>query len=531
MSIFNKIPRPKVGRSTFNLSYERKMSLQMGKLYPMHVQEVVPGDEFNHSTQQMLRFMPLIAPVMHEVNVFTHFFFVPNRLTDPQWEPFITGGEDGLSNAIPPQIGNPVVGAGDLLDYLGLPQIQDQTLGIRVNARPLLAYNEIYNEYYRDQNLIEPIKQPWKNDDNVPAMEGVVDITTLFQQYPDLLQVKRRAWQHDYFTSALPFAQKGSPVRIPLINNADQYLDVEFDRTLGLTRIGTQDGNVSPDGSGLTAPAGDTRIVTDTTGTRMLIDNSDQLRVPLASLDVNAANINDLRKAFKIQEWLELAARGGSRYVEMIKSFFGVQSSDARMQRPEYLGGGMSPVMISETLQTSETENSPQGNMAGHGLNLGKGHSYKRRFEEHGYIIGIMSIMPKTAYQQGIPRHYLKKDKFDYFFPQFEHIGEQGILNQELYIGPNREYNDGTFGYIPRYAEYKYNPSTVHGEMKTTLDFWHLGRIFETPPQLNRQFIEANPSKRIFAVEDETDNLVVHIWHNITAKRPMSYFGDPSFRI
>ena len=217
--------------------------------------------------------------------------------------------------------------------------------------------------------------------------------------------------------------------------------------------------------------------------------------------EATSATINDLRKAFKLQEWIEKNARAGSRYVESILAHFGVRSSDARLQRPEFLGGGMSPVMISEVLQTSETSGTtPQGNMSGHGLNLGKNHSFSRFFEEHGYIIGIVSVMPKTAYQQGIPKHFSKFDKFDYFWPEFQHIGEQEILNKEILA--NHVAPDDVFGYIPRYAEYKYNPSTVHGDFKKTLDFWHLGKIFDpnNPPYLNQNFIECNASRRIFAV-------------------------------
>lgn len=224
-------------------------------------------------------------------------------------------------------------------------------------------------------------------------------------------------------------------------------------------------------------------------------------------------------------------ARAGSRYVESILAHFGVKSSDARLQRPEYLGGGMSPVLISEVLQTAPTTTStPLAEMAGHGINVNKNHSFNKFFEEHGFIIGIMSVMPKTAYQQGIPKLFLKDSRFDYFWPDFQHIGEQEILNKELFISESPA-DEQVFGYIPRYAEYKYAPSTVHGDFKTSLDFWHMGRIFEDTPKLNKEFIEANPTKRIFAVEEsEEQTLYCHMYHTISANRKMSYYGDPGFR-
>jgi hypothetical protein len=244
----------------------------------------------------------------------------------------------------------------------------------------------------------------------------------------------------------------------------------------------------------------------------------------------NATSINDLRQAFRLQEFLEKNARGGSRYIEVIKSHFGVTSSDARLQRPEYLGGGKSPVTISEVLQTSDPVNqdsTPQGNMAGHAINVGGGNRFTYRAQEHGYIIGIMSIMPKTAYFQGTPKHFTKFDKFDYYFPSFAHLGEQPILTGELWTQGTVK-DDQIFGYTPRYAEYKHQLSSVHGEFKTSLKYWHMAREFETQPYLNEEFINANPTKRIFAVTDESDEAIyAHIHHDLKARRLMPYFGTP----
>lgn len=527
MSIFNKISLQKPSSSTFNLSHDRKFSLNMGELTPILCQEIIPGDKFNVTTQQMLRFAPMISPVMHEVNVFTHFFFVPNRLIFDKWEEFITGGENGQSDVLFPTLSDCQINPRDLGDYLGLPNmsnagraknsIENENSNI-VSRLPFNAYNLIYNEYYRDQNLIEPIEINKGEGDEAFGNQDRYKI------------LKRRAWQHDYFTSALPFAQKGEAVRLPIQGQAD----VKYQHSNTADIIRNLDGTLSTEGADrhlISKTDADLAIETGAGNPTkdVNIDNSHNLVVDLES--ATQSTITDLRRAFKLQEWLEKNARAGSRYVESILAHFGVRSSDARLQRPEYLGGGMSPVLISEVLQTAATqESTPLAEMAGHGINVNKNHSFNKFFEEHGFVIGIMSVMPKTAYQQGLPRMFSKFNKFDYFWPEFQHIGEQEILNKEVMFDGSANDNQ-TFGYIPRYAEYKYAPSTVHGDFKETLDFWHLGRIFGNRPQLNKDFIEANPSRRIFAYTDGPEQvLYCHLYHQITANRKMSYYGDPGFR-
>lgn len=530
MSIFNEIKVNKPKSNTFNLSHDRKMSMNMGTLTPTLVMDVLPGDKIKLNSTQMLRFAPMIAPVMHRIDVYTHFFFVPNRLTWSNWEDFITGGEDGMDNSVFPYIKckEQSTQPGSLADYMGIPKLPNTIKGSEVSALPFAAYSLIYNEYYRDQNLID--KRPYEL---VDGYQG----NTVSEQIQEL---QFRAWGHDYFTSALPWTQKGPEATIPLGTTAPLNYEIDtsgpaIDR---YTWIRKEDGSVVPniDENMHTTSTG--VLNRDSVNENLWVDNSGQLSVDLTS--ATASSINDLRQAFRLQEWLEKNARGGSRYIEVIKSHFGVTSSDARLQRPEYLGGGKSPVTISEVLQTSESgvassDPTPQGNMAGHGINVGGSNNFSYYSQEHGYIIGIMSIMPKTAYYQGIPKHFKKFDKFDYYFPSFAHLGEQPILAEEIYAQSDTAEDTTVFGYTPRYAEYKHMLSSVHGQFRTDLKFWHMARDFTSKPALNEQFINANIAAdgldRIFAVQGTAENPVeqiyAHIFHDLKATRLMPYFGTP----
>jgi len=511
------------------MSHDNKLSMDMGKLVPIHVQEVIPGDKITLKATQMIRFAPMVSPPMHRVNVYTHFFFVPHRLLWSNWQEFITGGDDGQAAPVFPTIqntiANPVVQPGGLLDYMGIPTADLGAIGnFKVSALPFAAYGLIWNEYYRDQNLQTPVDVALTDGDNSALMTAAGVTGEPFQ----------RAWEHDYFTASLPFAQKGDAVTLPLGGSADIVYDPSSQ-----TRLTTHAGAVY---NGTLEAAGlDGDLQGDNGGvkTSLGLDNSDNLSVDLTT--ASASTINDLRRAFRLQEFLEKNARAGSRYIETILSHFGVRSSDARLQRPEYLGGGRSAVSFSEVLQTSESIETPQGNLAGHGINVGESHQFSRYFEEHGYIIGIMSVMPKTAYSQGIHRHFTKFDKLDYYWPSFAHIGEQEVKNSEIYFGSDG-LNNETFGYVPRYSEYRYLPSSVHGDMRDTLEYWHLGRKFATRPHLNADFIKCDPSDRIFAVQNLPDDggdpsnpirnfhkLYCHVYLDIKATRPIPKYGTPQF--
>eukprot|EP00996_Jenningsia_fusiforme_P001799 NODE_265_length_2567_cov_6.914615_g243_i0.p1 GENE.NODE_265_length_2567_cov_6.914615_g243_i0~~NODE_265_length_2567_cov_6.914615_g243_i0.p1 ORF type:complete len:515 (+),score=-114.64 NODE_265_length_2567_cov_6.914615_g243_i0:707-2251(+) len=506
--IFQQQRMNKPSMSAFDLSREQKLSCQMGELVPTYLEEVLPGDQFRVKTESLVRFAPMIAPIMHRVDVFLHYFFVPNRFIWNEWEEFISGDQDGqyTSGETAPVMPKANLDYNafhneekvkKLADYLGIPvnQLPQLTTVTTVSLLPFRAYQKIYNEYYRDPNLMDE-----------------VDLTASYNANSnDQITLKYRSWEKDYFTSALPFVQRGAALGVPI--------DYEYaDNTL------IYDISGSPVAStvGLSAQGTTGRLIDDS--------NTDELQVRNLANDVFDFQINELRRASALQRWLEKQALGGYRYIETIFSHFGVKSSDKRLQRPEYLGGGKIPVMVTEVLNTSATATEPQGNMSGHGITMGESMSFQTQVEEHGYIMGIMSIMPKPAYYQGIDKHWLRTDKFDYYWPELANLGEQEIKNIELYLENDTDINNATFGYQQRYAEYKYGKSSVHGDFRDSLDYWHLGRKFATRPQLNETFLEVNPADdyitNIFAVETG-DNIWIQLYHDVKARRPMPYFANP----
>lgn len=506
-NLFNSVQLQKPNSNRFDLSHDIKTSMQMGYLVPTMCLEAVPGDNFHLACESLVRLQPLVSPMMHRLDVTTHYFFVPNRLLWPHWEDFITNNSGDLPMPAFPylQIDKTIPITYPLADYFGIPSQSTGSSNERISALPFAAYQMIFNEYYRDENLIAEV--PFE------LVNGLNNANAA-----NLLQIRRRAWEHDYFTSALPFAQKGDGVDLPL---GDVILkptwhtagDIPYWQDEGLTpaTAGTISAATLPDdhieGSGAA-------------GVDLAYD-------PNGSLTVTATTINDLRRAEAIQKWLERMALGGTRYTELIRAMFGVTSDDARLQRPEYITGAKSPVIVGEVLNTTGTTTLPQGNMAGHGMAVVDGNFGSYFCKEHGYIIGITSVLPKTAYQQGIPKHFLKlDDPTQYFFPQFAHIGEQEVLNRELYAYTTT--GGEPFGYVPRYSEYKFEPNRVSGDMRSNLDFWHMGREFSAQPALNEAFINCVPTERVFAVTDPTiDKVIMQIFNKVSVSRLMPKFGTP----
>lgn len=556
MSIFQDVLVKKPGRSLFNLRHERKFSADWAWLYPIMCIETVPGDTFRLSTEVLVRTAPLIAPIMHRVNVKVNYFFVPNRLLWSEWQDFITGinqsatyeptdpssyfvtkippyiAADSTFNTVQTGLGKRLLEDGSLADFLGFPTHRPNTNingTVNVQLLPFRAYQKIYNDWYRNQNVEA---QGWK--ENYQGLLGGL-VTTYREQ---TLTLRKRMWEKDYFTSALPFAQRGDATPIPLANGGIEYVPT------GTTKVKDIYGNPLPDTSDTdllvtfnhgAGPSEFTQVSSSGVSGNIALnfDNSSNLKA-----NITIGTINDLRTATRLQRWLEINARVGGRYIEQILGHFGIKSSDSRLQRAEYLGGWSAPIVVSDVEQTNSSSASvasgqtmtPQGTLAGKGTSYNNSKPIKCFCEEHGFIIGIMSIMPRTAYQDGLPRMFNRIYKEDYYFPEFANLGEQDIKKSEVYfpIASARTWADDRFGFQERYCEYKYIPSTVHGEFKNNLQFWHLGRAFNSEPALNKSFVECNPRNNVFAVESGVSHFYVNLINDIRAMRPMPRQAIPS---
>lgn len=493
--IFTKTQVRKVGRSKFDLTHDITGSYEFGTLYPTMIMDVIPGDEITIGCTSTTRLAPQLAPVMGRADVYHHYWYVPNRVLWPGFEQFIAS-EGGVA---PYLILDDTLGPSVLkfLDYMGIKAPIAGT-ELKVSALPMAAYQYIFNEWYRGQQIRNQV--PWELVDGENSA-------------PVLCELRQRSREHDYFTSALPTAQAGNPMNVPIG-------DIKLEYGVG------QPVPFFVDPGGSTAPG---PLESSTAGGTPQIDiggTGSQAYDPNGTLINEPVTIASWRRAFKIQEWFELLGRTGSRFKELIGGFFGVDTGDARVDRPEYITGVSAPVIFTEVLNTTGTADAPQGDMTGHAMALTGGYGKSYKVKEHGYIIGITSTLPRNVYDDGVDRHYFRFDPLEYFWPQFENIGEQGIMNKELYAyGPDQ---DGVFGYIPRYSEYKYMRSRVVGDMRNTLDFWNFAMKFDAEPNLNSEFIEMRPDSvdRIWAVEGG-DHLWMHSLHKVTAIRPMQRFGNP----
>lgn len=492
----------------FDLTHDFKFTGRIGHIIPVMCMETLPGDTFDIKAQVMTRFQPLLSPVYHRLDCAIHYFFVPNRILWENWTEFIKGNEAG--HAIPQVTIDSTLTDEEkkFLNYFGIPKFP--ALGgnaTNINALPLAAYQRIYNEYYRAQKITPEV--------NVTLQNGLQpgSITD------ELLKIRRIGWLHDYFTSALPAPQEQNPVELPM---GDVVLKDNWDL------IDNQQF-VTP----VTA-AGNANIETDVNGditANGLIGTTNVALEPNGTLEVNAGTIAEFRRANILQGFLEKLMRAGNRYIEYLQNIWGVRSSDARLQRPEYITGLRAPITISEVLNTTGTEELPQGAMTGHAVGIGEGNAGSFYCEEHGYIIGVYFVTAQPIYQDGLPRHFVKADPInDYAIPEFAHIGEQAIKNVELKAYTAIQENE--FGYIPRFSEYKYAPNRVAGDFADgTLQSWTLSRKFATTPTLNTEFIEIEDEdfrERIFAVDDpNTDHILVQCLNMVNARRKLPVFSTP----
>lgn len=565
---FSQIPNSPIQRSVFDRSHDYKTTMDSGYLIPFFVDEVLPGDTFKLRVNAFVRMNTLVAPFMDNVFMDTFFFFVPSRLVWDNWQRFC--GEqknpgDSTDFLIPSLSGTNTFTNGSIFDYMGLPTgVQLDPANTPINALPFRAYNLIYNEWFRDENLI----------DSIPVL------TTDGPDPVSNYTLRKRAKRHDYFTSALPWPQKGPSVDVGLTGNAPvKGFDKSTNWFFGTSNGANPAGYLAGIGTKYNGPDSDIKLYgwinqqmfstpsiaapvqfenVGSYGNQPLViqdpnqefnqhpitgifgkefsftgaltpSNPDSVYADLSG--VSAITINDLRQAFQIQKFYEKWARGGSRYTETLRVMFNVISPDARLQRPEYLGGTHSRVNVVPTAQTSSTDSvSPQSNLSAFGVLGDAAHGFNKSFVEHGYVIGLCCLRADITYQQGLNRMWSRRQLFDFYWPTLAHLGEQVVYNREIYTQGTAEDN-GVFGYQERYAEYRYKPSMITGKLRSTdaqtLDVWHLAQKFDTLPKLNQDFIEENPPiNRVIAVQNEPQ-FFADFWFDLKTSRPMPVYSVP----
>lgn len=555
---FSDAPAMYMRRTKFDRSHVYKTTFDSGKLIPVFVDEVLPGDTSRLSVKYFSRLATPIKPIMDNIYLDWFFFFVPNRLVWEHWQNFCFEQEDPddstdyvcPTTSLAGAANDTLHGVGTLWDYFGLPTGLPNTIS-GINALPFRGVYLIWNEWFRDENLQKSVKIQ-KGDAN-----EVFDGSRLSEQ-PEWLQgipesylpCPPRGKRHDYFTSSLPWTQKGPGVSIGLAGTAtlvdpspvSGYFVQQSNNNLGAAQLSadggvhsvyTGNGSLQYQGGYSVSIAGHSvnssgmATVTAQPGSSWLSKDS------YADLDSSSIfTINSLRTAFQMQKFYERLARGGSRYTEVLRSFFGVVSPDARLQRPEFLGSFTKMMNINPIAQTSSTnDTTPQGNLSAYGVTGAKFHGFTKSFVEHGYVFGFCCARADLTYQQGINRMWTRSTVYDWYWPTFAHLGEQAVLLKEIYATGDTEQDNSVFGYQERYAEYRYKPSVICGKfrsnIKGNLDIWHLSQYFETAPKLNPEFIEEDvPIDRIIAVPSEPQFLI-DIGFKYTTVRPMPMFGTP----
>lgn len=538
MSIFSQVSAIKPKRSNHNISEEYKLSCNFGDLIPTCIKEVLPSDRIKINTELLIKLAPLKAPVMHRINAYMHYFFVPNYQICSAFEKFVNPKINSGNDVILPEL---EVSAFDiskhgLSDYFGLPILNTaywQSSGESLSILPFMVYQHVYNSYYRDQNLellsseggtafsdlfdVDLMRDCVGDISNYAASLGYDPIDVL----ASLFKLRSRAWKKDYFTSALPSPQAGDDVLIPM----QAQISADGDLRLGSKKSMSDSFN----------PLGVVADLDDDKLSKVYSQNpADSLHYEGGLKAINAtATINDLRKAIQLQKVKELAERGGTRYSEFVRNFFGAYLPDWYVDRPIYLGGQKTPLQIGEVVQTSQSSFDDEGLVSPQGLRAGIGSAYGRtsgvtlKAPCHGFLIGILSIRPEATYEQGVERMWSRKSMFDYPFPQFANLGEQEIYQRELFAGASD--NDRVFGYTPRYAEWKEGHTHICGEFRDTLHYWHFGRTFASAPTLSKEFVHMdNISYEPFNVtDDETEHVYVDLYNNIHSNRPLPFFGTP----
>lgn len=558
---FGLLPKIDIARSSFNRSHNVKTTLDAGKLIPFYIDEVYPGDTFNADVNIFARQNTPVVPVLDNAYLDTFYFFVPYRLLWKHWKEF--NGENPLKGIqskeyIVPQAKGNDVAVGTLWDYFGFPTGVKGELS--VSCFPFRAYWKIWNEWFRDENLQDMLSinsgsvvTATSSDDEFYGYDSDVSVSSVFPLY--------RGKRHDYFTSALPWPQKGAGVELPLGATASVsgHIDipgqpVKFDSYVAsgsAPNPGFYDRNW-PAGTVVVDSASGSSL--ETAGRVSLVQfhrdkghalkafgeyRVDGQQVPLSGGNVDlsqttAVTINSLRQAFALQRFYERDARGGTRYTEIIRSHFGVVSPDSRLQRPEYLGGSSTPIIVNPVMQTSETtQSSPQGNLSAYAYANSTTHGFRQSFTEHGIVMGLMNIRTDLSYQQGINRQWKRRTRTEFYWPSFAHLGEQVVFNEEIYAQGN-EKDKEAFGYQERYAECRFHPSIITGQLRSTfaqsLDVWHYAQKFDSLPALNEDFIADKASeqgiRRSSAVQNQPQ-FYVDCYLRLICARPMPVYGIP----
>ena len=550
--LYTTIPAPKVPRNTFDLSSPNSLTLPFQRVIPTRLMEILPGDLVSMGSETFARLQPMVAPVMNNMKISNHAFFVPLRTLSAHYDEFMFNNRNGDYSEVLPYVSlgflftslqylynesttftfDQCVDVVRLLDYIGLPfryfDVSSSSSdfmelffadswnsglansSLRVNLAPFFAYTKIWNEYFRDENVIDEIDfdkvRTWTGN----VQELISDDYEWF--FSNFMRLRPRAWQHDRFTSSLPFAQRGPDTLIPISGTAPV--------------VSTLAGTTTQTGPVVASPiSGTDRRVSEMVETgSVYMDLDRQVDFSEAAL---TTTMNDWRRALRVQMWNENSARGGVRPNEAILAHFGVRTPDATLDRAEFLGGYMQPIVVSEVAQTSETtEQSPQGTLAGKGTTYKGNVLFKHFFSEHGFVFVFTSALCRANYWQGLPKVFSRMQRDEYYWPEFANLGEEPVYTKELFA---KAAEDTVFGYVPRYSDYKSSVGELHGNMRSTLDFWTQPREFANEPQLNEEFIFGNPSLSPFAVQSEdSDPIICTIQFNVKASRLMPFYGVPT---